>query len=154
METVHFTELADYAVKGKVERGLIYYYCWPKIGQHYHEWFPVTSDDEWFQPSCQVAPRLAASNLITLPVWCIDPRFRYHQNDQDSYWNREVEGWWSISLNGSSYLRWEYGSDSGVTARTWDGNYVLDKNALLREGIKVDLTPYYLNPDGTKGRRL
>jgi hypothetical protein len=152
MQTFHFTELREFAVTDKIERGRIYYYCHPKCGDYQRDWFPMNEEDEeygWQRPTAQAYPLLAASGLVTIrngdtfqrgESWHTEP-------EEDSYWREPSVGWWSLSgrrhwFDSPSDKRekpqFQHASDSGVIGG-W-GNFILDKNALLRQGIAVDLS--------------
>lgn len=144
METMHFTELKEFAVKDKVERGRVYIYCFPQIGEHKKDWYPEDEWDEeagWSPPQAQSNLLLTASHLVevkrrsVLGLSCEE----LAPLEGDPYWDRLDLGFWEyIPSRRSSRLQWHYAIDSGVVGGY--RNYMLDRLALLREGIIVDMS--------------
>jgi hypothetical protein len=141
MESVHFLDLEEHAVRGPIERGLIYYYCHPQIGDFKKDWYPTYGDENWTPVTAQAYPILTTSGVLRLPRWHFSSVDMPHD---DPYWGSLASGFYAIhTLWGFTRPQWHYATDSGLRDVPGGGsyrNYMLDKNALLRQGIIVDLS--------------
>ena len=135
MRVIHFLELQEFAVRGPVERGLEYFYCHPQIGEFKKDWWPMDDDDKWRPVTAQAHSIITTSGLIVRNIPHMGNFAGYFSTNE--WRQRDRQGW------RSSMVEWHYATDSGLLRdeRGYRGrNYLLDKNDLLRRGIRVDLT--------------
>jgi len=126
METIHFTKLAHRAERGRIERGVRYVHCHTgSAGMCYEE---LALTPIVMRPRDHGVPE---RNRSGDPWW--SKKAAVFQTLRQSPWM--PEGWYRI---------WHYAGDAGL----WDvpgeyrndWNYMLNVNALLREGIIIDTT--------------
>lgn len=127
LRKVHFADLADYAERGKIERGVRYIHC--HTG-HF---------DSYCYEELALTPVVMRRRDHDMP-----PRDRY----EDPWWEVEMPFFQAMHRShvwpGGWFREWHYASDSGM----WDvpgieykntSNYLLNVNALLRQGIVIDM---------------
>lgn len=147
METLHFTKLRELAHRGPIERGKVYIKCHTKVGDFREDFIPLEEGETYYPPTAYAREFVAGSGIVYLKN-----RHGFvsylHQGKDASYWMAKQPRFLALSVPWwdhfhGLYSDWWYASDAGLwevegVAYKNKWNYLLDKNALLREGIMVN----------------
>lgn len=149
METVHFTDLKQFAERSKIDRSARYLMCHDFRDRDKK---PLFMDERPLPNGAHAAEVLAVTGIQMMNHGHDHSMVaKLTQDPNNPFWQQK-EPQFAVAVPGSTTratgrtLRWHYASDNGM----WDvpgvsyrngSNYLLNVNMLLREGIAVDRTP-------------